>query len=195
MPGQPVQGSSCECLVQDTSKELNMSGHLLSTAEVLTNEKRSSGPGQSVLGPSCDGPELGTLKRPNISVPSSSSAEDLPNTERKDRYKLKDILVEDLEIETCGTSDDLFQEMCILPSILVSDKSETENKNRNNIKPGHVNAVTEHFNSMAQLSKGPQTAKRNVKPLESTHRMVHEGSTENKPSPKEKLKAFFKMTL
>ena len=109
--------------------------------------------------------------------------------ERKDRYLLRDILVEDLEIETSKTGDDLFEEMSLRPSLLLCEERITENGNCDNSQP--ENTVREHFDLMAQSSHGPQIHDT----LERHLSMKHEASRVNHSRSKGKLKTFFKMTL
>lgn len=154
---------------------------------------RYSVPQQSIEGPSCEGPEQNTQKGANLRGVPSSSTEDLPNAERKDRYMLRDILVEDLEIETREAADDLFAELCIRPAILVSKNSITENQSCGDAQP--VMDLREHSDLGAHLSGGPQTQGRNAELLEKHSCTVRETSTVNKSNSKERLKTFFKMTL
>ena len=136
-------------------------------------------PQQPTLGPSCEGAEHDTQKESSKRVPSSST-EDLPNTERKDRYMLRDILVEDMEIETSATTDNLFEEMRMHPSLLVCEDEKS------------CNARSENS---AQSSESPPTQGRNMELLERcSHKEVQKPSV-NLSSTKEKLKTFFKMTL
>ena len=154
---------------------------------------RYSVPQQSMQGPPYEGPEQNTQKGANLRGVPSSSTEDLPNAERKDRYMLRDILVEDLEIETREAADDLFAELCIRPSILVSKNSIIENQSCGDVQP--VMDLRERSDLGAHLSGGPQTQGRNAELLEKHSCTVRETSTVNKSNSKERLKTFFKMTL
>ena len=137
-------------------------------------------PQQPTLGPSCEGTGHDTQKEPSKRGPPSSSTEDLPNTERKDRYMLRDILVEDMEIETCATTDNLFEEMRMHPSLLVCEDGDS------------CNARSE---SSVQSSETPPTQGRNMELLERCSHMELQKPSLNLSSTKDKLKTFFKMTL
>lgn len=194
MPEKLGQGPSNKCTDQAFLKAPSMSGDLPCTTEVLSNAERYSGTQQAEPVPFINGPRQERLIGASAGHHSSTNVDDLPNMERKARYKLKDVFVEDLEIETRGTNDP-FQEISISPSVLLSDTAEIGNRDCANIQHGHVNAVKEHFNALAQLSQGTRPQKRNAESIQNVQCFNDLASSENKLSPKEKLQAFFKMTL
>ena len=157
-----------------------MTGCLLLFFSVLYASRYSIPQEPTTLVPSCEGTGHDTQKTPGISGPPTTSTEDLPNTERKDRYMLKDILVEDMEIDTCTATGDLFEEMRIHPSLLVCEDG---------------NCCNMRSESSAQSSESPQTQGKNMDLLESYSHIELQKPSVNPSSTKEKLKTFFKMTL
>lgn len=194
VPEQLGQGPSNKCTDQACLKAPSTSEDLPCTTEVLSNAERYSGTQQSEPLPFFNRPRQERLIGASVGHHSSTNVDDLPNMERKAKYKLKDVFVEDLEIETRGTNDP-FQEISISPSVLLGDTAETGNRDCEHIQHGHVNAVKEHFNALAQLSQGTRPQKRKAESVENAQRFNDVASSENKFSPQEKLQAFFKMTL
>jgi len=193
VPEQLGQGPN-KCADQAFLKAPSLSGDLPGITEVLSDTERYSGTQQSEPVPFFNGPRQESLIGASVGHHSSTNVDDLPNMERKARYRLKDVFVEDLEIETCGTNDP-FQEMSISPSVLLGDTAETRNRDCENIQHGHVNAVKKHFDALTQLSQGTRPQKRNAESIENAQCFNDVASSENKFSPQEKLQAFFKMTL
>ena len=194
VPEQLGQGPSKKCTDQAFLKAPSMSGDLPCITEVLSDTERYSETQQSEPVPFFNGLRQERLIGASVGHHSSTNVDDLPNVERKARYRLKDVFVEDLEIETRGTNDP-FQDISISPSVLLSDTAETGNRDCEKIQHGHVNAVKEHFNALAQLSQGTRPQKRNTESIENAKCFNDVASSENKFSPQEKLQAFFKMTL
>lgn len=194
VPGQLGQGPSNNCTDQAFLKAPSLSRDLPCTPEVLSDTERYSGTQQSEPVPFFSGQRQERLIGASEGHHSSTNVDDLPNMERKARYKLKDVFVEDLEIETRGTNDP-FQEMSVSPSVLLSDTADTGKRDSENIQRGHVNAVKEHFNALAQLSQGTRSQKSNAESIENAQCFNDVASSESKFSPQEKLQAFFKMTL
>ena len=123
--------------------------------------------------------------------PSSSTVENAPNIERKDRYAFKDILVEDLDIETSDvpqSSGNLFEEMCLRRSVDLSQSQDFSYSDENN--------TTGNLQSKSKRNDVLQTQRKQTEPLERHPSTVHEASTVNKSESRSiKLKTFFKLTL
>ncbi|KAM7438010.1 hypothetical protein ABFA07_012418 [Porites harrisoni] len=194
VPEQLGQGPSNKCTDQAFLKAPSISGDLPCTTEVLSDTERYSETQQSEPVPFFNGPRQERLIGASVGHHSSTNVDDLPNMERKARYRLKDVFVEDLEIETRGTNNP-FQEISISPSVLLGDTAKTGNRDCENIQHGHVNAIKEHFNALAQLSQETRPQKRNTESVEDAQCFNDLASSESKFSPQEKLQAFFKMTL
>ena len=113
--------------------------------------------------------------------------------ERRERYTLREIVVEDLDIEASEAPGDLFDEIRLHPSLLVEEIPQRQdcNKLRNEI------SLEENLNSTVELNDGPRISKRQIEPLERYPCTVHEKSTEKiaKVSSLKKFKTFFKLTL
>ena len=113
--------------------------------------------------------------------------------ERRQKYALRDILVEDLDIETSEAPEDLFEEICLCPSLLVEEIPQRQDcdKLRDEI------TLEENVNSTVELNERPQTSKRQFEALERHPCTVHEKSTEKitRASSLKKFKTFFKLTL
>lgn len=129
------------------------------------------------------------------SAPSSSTGESPPNMERRERYALRDILVDDLDIETSGAPEDLFEEMCLRPSLLVEETTIPQSQDCDNTR--NENTLEENLHSTIELKERPHTSKRQIEPLERHPCTVHEASKENKTKigSLKKFKTFFKLTL
>ena len=194
VPEQLGQGPSNKCTDQAFLKAPSISGDLPCTTEVLSDTERYSETQQSEPVPFFNGPRQERLIGASVGHHSSTNVDDLPNMERKARYRLKDVFVEDLEIETRGTNNP-FQEISISPSVLLGDTAKTGNRDCENIQHGHVNAIKEHFNALAQLTQETRPQKRNTESVEDAQCFNDLASSESKFSPQEKLQAFFKMTL
>lgn len=153
---------------------------------------------ESLQVPSHDGLDQAMQNGPNTctSGPSSNTGEALPNMERKERYALRDILVEDLDIETSESSEDLFEEMCVRPSLLVEEKTNSE---RQDCACDSIpeNSIMVDPCSTTKLNDRPQTSKRQIETLERHPCTVNKTSKVNKTKAGslEKFKTFFKLTL
>ena len=148
--------------------------------------------------PSQDVPNQATQNGPNACTggPSSSTRDTLPNMDRKEKYALRDILVEDLDIETSEGHDDLFEELRMRPSLLVENKTIPEQEDcacGNN--PERV--ITENSCSATKLKERPETSKRQIETLERHPCTVNEVSKriKSKAGSLKKFKTFFKLTL
>ncbi|XP_078342292.1 uncharacterized protein LOC144628107 [Oculina patagonica] len=154
---------------------------------------------ESLQVPSHDGLDQAMQNGPNTctSEPSSNTGETLPNMERKEKYALRDILVEDLDIETCEASEDLFEEMCVRPSFLVEEKTIPERQDCGACNNIPENAITVDPCSTTKLNERPQTSKRQIETLERHPCTVNEMSIARKAKAGslEKFKTFFKLTL
>ena len=115
--------------------------------------------------------------------------------ERRERYALRDILVEDLDIETSEAPEDVFEEIRLRPSLLVEEVSIPQSQDCDNTC--NENTLEENLNSTVELNERPQTSKRQIELLERHPCTVHEKSTEKiaKVSSLKKFKTFFKLTL
>lgn len=115
--------------------------------------------------------------------------------ERRERYALRDILVDDLDIETSGAPEDLFEEMCLRPSLLVEETTIPQSQDCDNTR--NENTLEENLHSTIELKERPHTSKRQIEPLERHPCTVHEASKENKTKigSLKKFKTFFKLTL
>ena len=165
VPEQLGQGPSNKGTDQAFLKAPSMSGDLPCITEVLSDTERYSGTQHSEPVPFFNGSRQERLIGASVGHHSSTNVDDLPNMERKARYRLKDVFVEDLEIETRGTNNP-FQEISISPSILLGDTVKTGNRDCENIQHGHVNAIKKHFNALAQLSQETRPQKRNTESIE-----------------------------
>lgn len=127
------------------------------------------------------------------SAPSSSTVEGPSNMERRERYALRDILVEDLDIETSEAPEDLFEEIRLRPSLLVEEIPQRQDCDK--LRDGIT--LEENVNSIVELNDRPQISKRHIEPLERHPCTVHKKSTEKtaKVSSLKKFKTFFKLTL
>ena len=127
------------------------------------------------------------------SVPSSSTAEGPSNMERKERYALRDILVEDLDIETSEAPEDLFEKIRLHPSLLVEETPQRQDCDRLREEI----TLEENVTSTVELNERTQISKRQIELLERHPCTVHEKSTEKitKVSSLKKFKTFFKLTL
>ena len=83
------------------------------------------------------------------SAPSSSTAEGPSNIERRERYALRDILVEDLDIETSEAPEDIFEEIRLRPSLLVEEVSIPQSQDCDNTC--NENTLEENLNSTVDL--------------------------------------------
>ena len=153
---------------------------------------------ESLQVPSHDGPDQAMQNGSNSCAggPSSRNGDTLPCMERKEKYELRDILVEDLDIETSEAHEDLFEEMCVRPSLLVEDKTTSQSQDcacDNNPESG----ITENSCSKTKLNERPQTSKQQIETLERHPCMVNEASKVNKTKAGslKKFKTFFKLTL
>lgn len=113
--------------------------------------------------------------------------------ERKERYALREIVVEDLDIETSEAPEDLFEEMRLRPSFLRVDTAISQSKDCDKITENI--SKKENLCSTTKLSEGRPTQKRQIEPLERHPCTGHEVSTRNKSKSLERLKTFFKLTL
>lgn len=130
------------------------------------------------------------------SAPSSTTAEGPSNMERRERYTLRDILVEDLDIETSEAPEDLFEEIRLRPSLLIEERT-IPGQSEDCDNRCSANTLEENLNSSIELNKTSQTSKRQIEQLERHPCTVHEKSKENKTkvSSLKKFKTFFKLTL
>ncbi|KAJ7351701.1 hypothetical protein OS493_035961 [Desmophyllum pertusum] len=142
-----------------------------------------------------EGSDQATRNGPNTctSGASSSTGESPPNMERKERYALREIVVEDLDIETSEAPEDLFEEMRLRPSFLRVDTAISQSKDCDKITENI--SKKENLCSTTKLSEGRPTQKRQIEPLERHPCTGHEVSTRNKSKSLERLKTFFKLTL
>ena len=124
---------------------------------------------------------------------SASHTEDLPHKERKERYMLRDVLVEDLEIGCLETTSDRLEEMCISHSILSRKCSITKTDSCQG-NPSE-NFDVEHHQVTSASSESIQTQEQNIKPMKILSCMECEVSNIDQLSPEHKLKAFFNMSL
>lgn len=150
---------------------------------------------ESLQIPSLDGPDQATQNGPNTCTcePSSNTRDTLPNMERKEKYALRDVLVEDLDIDTSEAHDDLFEEMRIRPSLLVENKTIPEQEDYvcgNNPE----SAITENPCSLSKLNERPGTSKRKIETLE-RHPCEVSKRNRSKADSLKKFKTFFKLTL
>ena len=115
--------------------------------------------------------------------------------ERRERYALRDILVEDLDIETSEAPEDIFEEIRLRSSLLVEEVSIPQSQDCDNTC--NENTLEENLNSTVELNERPQTSKRQIELLERHPCTVHEKSIEKiaKVSSLKKFKTFFKLTL
>ena len=145
-----------------------------------------------------EGSDKATENGPNTctSRPSSSTGESPPNMERREKYAVRDILVEDLDIETSEAPEDLFEEIRLRPSLLV-EETTIPGQSQDCDNACSANTLEENLNSSIELNEKPQTSKRQIEPLERHPCTVHEKSTEKitKVSSLKKFKTFFKLTL
>ena len=145
-----------------------------------------------------DGSDKAMENGPNkrTSGPSLSTGESPPNMERREKYALRDILVEDLDIGTSEAPEDLFEEIRLRPSLLIEEETipgQSEDCDNN----CGANALKKNLSSTVELNERPQTFKRQIETLERHPCTVHEESKENKTkvSSLKKFKTFFKLTL
>lgn len=141
-------------------------------------------PERPLQGPLRRGTGEDTKKEPNVRGPLSSITEDLPNAERKDKYMLRDISVEDMEIDNLQTTEDLFEKMCTRPSILVEENKTAVNTSCHNIRSEN--------STLAQASEGAPTEGSNT---ERQSCSSQNATKVNQSSSRKKLQTFFKMTL
>ena len=129
------------------------------------------------------------------SSPSSSTAVGPSNMERREKYALRDTLVEDLDIETSEAPEDLFEEIRLRPSLLVEEVSIPQSQDCDNTC--NENTLEENLNSAVELNERPETCKRQIELLERHPCKVNEKSTEKiaRVSSLKKFKTFFKLTL
>ena len=127
------------------------------------------------------------------SGPPASKTEDVPHKERKERYMLRDILVQDMEIGCLENKDHLLEEMSICPSVLICENSVAKTGSCQNDQS--ENSTGEHFKGTSPRSETFQPQEQNTKPAQRWSCMEHEESTKSELRPKQKLKAFFKMSL
>ena len=129
------------------------------------------------------------------SATSSSTAENPPNMERRERYTLRDILVDDLDIETSEAPEDLFGEIRLPPSLLVEERAIPQRQDCGKSRDEVI--LEDNLNSIVKLNEMPQNSKRQIEPLERHPFKVHKKSKEikTKVSSLKKFKTFFKLTL
>lgn len=116
--------------------------------------------------------------------------------ERRERYTLRDILVDDLDIGTSEARKDPFEEIRLQPSLLIEERT-IPGQSEDCCNRCSANTLEENLNSSSERNKTSQTSKRQIEQLERHPCTVHERSKENKTkvSSLKKFKTFFKLTL
>ncbi|XP_068714867.1 uncharacterized protein [Montipora foliosa] len=194
-PGR-VEGSTALTCTAETTPAENASGYRdlsAESSEQAVYASRYSVPKLLIREPQSEVTERDPDEVLHSSGPPASKTEDVPNKERKERYMLRDILVQDMEIGCLENTDHLLEDMSICPSVLICENSVAKTGSCQNDQS--ENSTGEHFKGTSPRSETFQPQEQNTKPAQRWSCMEQEESMNSELRPKQKLKAFFKMSL
>lgn len=126
--------------------------------------------------------------------PPRKQTEQNTNAERQEKYILRDILVEDMEVGHVEKTDDLMEELCIPPSVLNAESTPAK---CGSCQDGSSNkSYRENFQDSSSTSKILEAShEHTIQSGQQTSCKESDSTTKIQFSPKEKLKKFFEMSL